>query len=420
MAWKTKVNELMTKHGGQRVNGKVASHKTQKATKEVLYNFFGTLHEIDLMIHEPKNVGQRHIKAAVRHWYFVRKLSPKTLQLYLSRLRVVFEHWLGKPGMVPHVSAFFPEVDPKVFVVKTTAEKSKSWAAAGIDVLAKLREADAMNPRLGMMLRMQLAFGLRRKEALLCRPWVADRGDVLRVYPGEGKGNRPRDIPIETQVQRALLKEIQGRTKKTEALGWPVTPRGKAATFEYQEKRYSSLMARLGLTLIDSGVTGHGLRAEYAENSALLQDFVPPTLGGTAKQMDKESLTVKKLVVSEALGHSRESVTSAYYGSESRRNADINPTHFQDAIAQGRKALAAAGNLVIPPTEVLEDCAKLMVEAAMGGISLLLEEVYALWMLHSLRWGTEWIAPTTGIRAALEAAANAACRLAEKAEATVV
>jgi hypothetical protein len=74
-------------------------------------------------------------------------------------------------------------------------------------------------------------------------------------------------------------------------------------------------MRAIGITKDRVGTSGHGLRAEYAENIALLQGVVPPTLGGKGGQLPKDELSARLRHVSENLGHSRESVTGAYYGS---------------------------------------------------------------------------------------------------------
>lgn len=412
--WEQNVQALLDEYAGKRVNGKVASHKTVKHTTEVLFNFFHTLHRLGYQVQHPKNVGERHIEAAVRHWHFDKKLAPKSLQDYTSRLRVVFEHWIGKSGMVKAFAKYLPDVPAEELVVKTSAAKSKSWTEAGIDVVPKLMEADKLDERLGMMLRMQLAFGLRRKEAILCRPWIADRGDVLQVYPGEGKGNRPRMIPIETEVQKSLLKAVQNKVGKREALGWPNMIDGTSATLEQKEKRYNRYMARLGLTKLDAGATGHGLRGQYAENKALLQGFVPATLGGTPGQMPKDELTVLKLQVSEALGHSRESITSAYYGTLSRFKADENPNCFRESMAIGLAALAKRGALPSPPAARLQDCFAVIGVAYEHGVEIVPSQAYALWLVHCVRFGTEWLPADGATAAALSVAARAIDSLDER------
>ena len=106
---------------------------------------------------------------------------------------------------------------------------------------------------------------------------------------------------------------------KTESLGWgegaggrPVQDRQR---LKYGKARYARCMRAIGITKERVGTTGHGLRAEYAENVALIQGVIPATLGGRGDQLPADELSAKLRHVSENLGHSRESVTSAYYGS---------------------------------------------------------------------------------------------------------
>lgn len=68
------------------------------------------------------------------------------------------------------------------------------------DKLAKVPDE-----RVRMALRLQAAFGLRREEALKFTPSIADKGDHLHLKGSWCKGGRPRDIPIRTAEQRALL-----------------------------------------------------------------------------------------------------------------------------------------------------------------------------------------------------------------------
>jgi hypothetical protein len=105
------------------------------------------------------------MKVLVRTWY-ESGLAPKTIKNYLSRMNRVYTA-MGKRGLIRKLEYYLPEVDPKLLDVKANAEKSKSWAEAGIDVLLKIAEADALDERFGMMLRAMLAFGLHRKEVVM-------------------------------------------------------------------------------------------------------------------------------------------------------------------------------------------------------------------------------------------------------------
>jgi hypothetical protein len=260
--------------------------------------------------------------------------------------------------------------------------------------------------RFGLMLLMQLTFGLRRKEVLLCRPWIADRGTSLRVFPAEAKGGRPRDIPIQTEFQREVLQLVQSHIGKTKALAWETMSDGKAASFDQKVTRYKNSMAEIGFTKAEMGMTGHGLRAQYAENMALLEGFVPPTLGGSKDQLPPEDLDVKRVQVSEALGHSRLEITSAYYGSLRSAGPAISSQELAELV-QNAARFMTEGNVTVPrDLDIYADCNVIIQELNLHQIYLNLPQVYALWRNHSSRMAAEWVKPQGGIKQAIEAAAR--------------
>lgn len=276
MRWESKVNEILAEHSVRRVNGRIASERTKTMTKEVIYAAFRRLHSLGLKIENPQNLGNRHIEILVKDWYSKGK-KPKTLQNELSRLRQ-FCKWMGKPGMVGNIQKYLPEIDPKLLQVCAVASKSKSWSANGIDIVQKFKEVDESDYRLGLMLRLELGFGLRREEVLKCNPHLQDYGHYLKIFPGMGKGGRWRDIPIVTLEQRELLEFVKARTSKTKPLGWEYSATGKPVSLKQNIRRYENMMASFGFTKKVAGVTGHGLRAQFAENQAMLMGLLPPTL----------------------------------------------------------------------------------------------------------------------------------------------
>lgn len=276
MEWESKVNQILAEHSARRTNGRIASERTQSLTRDVIFAAFRRLHNLGQKIQNPKNLGDRHIQILVSDWYLKGK-KAKTIQNELSRLRQ-FCDWMGKPGMVGNIQKYLPEVDPKLLVVYSVAKTSKSWSAYGIDIVEKFREVDLSDYRLGLMLRLELGFGLRREEVLKCNPHLQDYGHYLKIFPGMGKGGRWRDIPIITHEQRELLEFVKARTSKTKPLGWEYSATGKPVTLQQNIRRYENLMASMGFTKKEAGVTGHGLRAQFAENQAMLMGLLPPTL----------------------------------------------------------------------------------------------------------------------------------------------
>lgn len=387
-----RLDEIAGQYGDKRHDGKVASCRTQDANREVLATAFNVLHAKGFRLHEPANLGDRHMKVLVRTWY-ESGLATKTIKNYLSRLNQVYTA-MGKRGLVRNLEYYLPEVDPKLLEVKANVVRSKSWTEAGIDVLAKIAEADAIDERFGLMLRAMLSIGLRRKEVLMCKPWksVQDNDKVWRVFPEEGKNGRPRLILIETQAQVEILNYLRSRLKKGERICWPVTPRGKKATHKWAVQRYNELMRRIGLTMDEDGATGHGLRSEYAENAALIAGIVPPTLSGDGREVSKDELDLKRAQVSENLGHSRLSVTGAYYGSFSKL-PKIDKQKVKQAIEDCVAGIRESGNTEPLSEDLRADCKLIMSVAADYDVPVSLTEVQTMWRRYSQRHGVAWVSP---------------------------
>ena len=305
-----------------RVNGKVASNRTQEISQQVMASCAKRLHGLGFYLQSVEGLGRKHIDALVLDWYSGgkgNKLSAKTIQNNFSRLKI-FCGWAGKGGIISPLGAIghLEGVDPKELKVTTVATKSKSWSANGVDVGAKILEASAQDRRHGAMLLLDVAFGVRKKEQLRVKPWKADKGLFLEISDGVGKGDKYRVILFEHgtpekdafgRAQRWALDEAKKVCKKSETLGW------SGLTYKQSENRYYHYMQRLGLTKAQTGVTAHGLRAEFAENLLLLNGLMPPSLGGTAQQMPKSERDGIMLDAANKLGHNDLHTSTAYYSS---------------------------------------------------------------------------------------------------------
>lgn len=397
----TKLNAILNEHAHTRVNGKVASHRTTTAAGEALRTCFRQLVEMGYRMQDPCNIEEKHIKALCDDWY-KKKKAPKTIQGYLSQLRI-YCGWIGKSGLVQDIYYYLPAVPREELRVTAIARKSKSWAEMGIDVAEKVEIAMNMDKHFGLMVLAQVSFGLRRLEVLQMKPWKCDKGNRFAVY--RTKGGRPRDVDIDTEVQRAVLDLIKSQVGKNDYMGWKYRADGAPATLEYSERRYCYFMEKLGITKALAEVTGHGLRAQFSENAALLRNLIPPTLGGTGGQMARDDLDLKRVQVSEQLGHSRKSVTGAYYGSFGRDNGPDAPDRAKLAIEAGLQTIAA-DQLMAIPHERQSDCLHLGGELMAIGVFDDPRKVHVLWNHHSRRHAVEWLSPAAGSNlASLEAAA---------------
>jgi integrase len=401
------LDKIIIANAGVRLNGKVAAHRTFTASKDVLHAGFRDLWELGYKLQDPTNLTDKHIKALCEFWIREGRKAA-TIRGNLCQFRK-FARWIGKGGLVKPAEYYLPDVPKDRLKVSTVAKGSKSWAEHGIDVAAKIQEAEQIDWRFGLMLMAAVAFGLRRMELLQMQPWKNDKDKYFAVY--YTKGGRPRNIDIDTPIQRQVLDLIKSKIKKNERLGWKERLDGSGpASLEYSEGRYNRLMEKIGISRTMADVTGHGLRAQFAENASLLKGLIPPTLGGNAGQMPKDDIDLKRLQVSELLGHSRISVTGAYYGSFRQVGEKLG---FGIDIAVIKAAMAA----------IELDEAATIAEARLVDVMRLLNELvkvhifgdvlrtHALWENYSRRYATEWLTPSEDSNlAALEAAAISVLR----------
>ncbi|BCG05176.1 hypothetical protein PPGU19_097440 (plasmid) [Paraburkholderia sp. PGU19] len=322
--WRSRVEAILKANVYRRVNGRVAAHRTVEHNTTVIFCAFDTWHnKLNHKIKIPQKLTDRHVQVLVRYWYEEGK-AASTMNNDLSVLRKFFG-WMGKKGIVRSLKEYLPDAPADRIErrnMAATGNRSKSWSANGIDVEQKLQEAFALDERFGIILAMQFAFGYRRKETISIRPWINDLRplgqNAFMMYERDGtKGGRQRLIRLEFPFQVWALDYAKSRISKRAHLGWQKTRRGENATLEYSLERYKEYMKKLGICRKDVFVTGHGGRAEYAENCALLRGFVPvpASLGGKANQMPREDLEILEKQVSENLGHSRARITrDSYYG----------------------------------------------------------------------------------------------------------
>jgi hypothetical protein len=305
------VDVVLERESRTRVDGKVSSFRTQRLSKQIMYETCRRLHRLGYYMESIDSISPKHITALVKSWRDD-GLSNKTIQNQFSRVKIFVNKWIGKRGLVRDgVASYLPDVDPNELRVRTYAEKSKSWSGNGLDVSEWLSKAENLDERFHCMLFMGLAFGLRKKEMLMIKPWRADKGVTLEIDGSVAKNGRYRSIKIDGeygQFQRQVLELVKRVVKRSETLGWP------NRTLKQNENRYYKMMSAIGATKYESGVTGHGLRAEFAENQALIMGLIPPALGGDKKQMTKREREVVTLKVSNEMGHGRVSVIGAYYG----------------------------------------------------------------------------------------------------------
>jgi integrase len=304
--WKRELAELLRVHGRiSHDRSRVLSTATLEKRSDVLFAAFKQLRTLGYKLPSVRSLGGRHVRALCETW-IARGLSSSEFQNRLSVLRV-FSVWINKPGLVDQIAR-----DCKPPTRRTYAARSdKSWSARGVDAREQIARLAERHPRIAAALSLQREFGLRVRESLMIRPHLADQGTFISVNRGT-KGGRDRVVRIETPEQRAALDRAKALTQGTQSLGQG----GRyGMTYAQVRREYYHVLAREGITRA-GGITSHGLRHEYAnEQFERLAGMPSPVRGGDPAAIERDQLEVARMTIAEDLGHSRESVTTAYLGS---------------------------------------------------------------------------------------------------------
>lgn len=270
------------------------SYATQKKRREVL----------DALAHElTKTLGYRrmlarslkehHVKALADHW-LNKGLATNTIKARMSYLR----WWAKKVGKHNLIS-------PK---------NTDYGIGRRINIPTESKACDVTNAQLEKIqdefvkagLRLAREFGLRKSEAVMFMPKLADKGDHIALKACWCKGGKARTIPILTSSQRDALdyaKVIAGSGSLIPA----------ALRFHQQRNRYEKLSAKESLTKL------HGLRHQYAQwRYEMLTGWPCPLAGGPMRKDlaagKREIDTQARLIISKELGHERIQIVATYVG----------------------------------------------------------------------------------------------------------
>ena len=301
--WKKTLTAVLKDHNGRRVDGDRASDDTRRKRGQVLMQGFAQLRDMKFRLNDVRQFKGRHMQALVDHWV-AEGLSPSVIQNRISIFRT-FCGWLGKPGMtLPSVHYV---TDPKRVTRSSIATRDKSWSAEGIDPVVVMDRVRLIEPWVAMALVLQWTLGLRVRESLMFRPWVADLGQVVDVSRGT-KGGRQRMVKITVPRQRTALDDAKAFVSGMDA---SIAP--DALTLKQARNRFYAVLRKVGVTK-QNGMTAHGLRHEFANAYfEALANYPSPVRGGPAP-VDKSIEHYARLETAEALGHSRENITTHYLG----------------------------------------------------------------------------------------------------------
>lgn len=268
------------------------SNATQHDRIQILMNFANDVVGHGFGLRDIRGLKQKHIAAVVDEWK-EKKLSAATLKNRLAAIRLLCEK-INKPTITPS--------NDELKIPKRVYRSTINRAVNNAD-FSKIN-----NPYITVSLQLQRVFGLRREESLKIKPHMADKGDKLELLSSWCKGGRGRVVPIRTEEQRYWLEQAKKIAKGFES---SLIPPEK--NYIQQRYIYDKQVSRAGLHNL------HGLRHAYAQQRYKeMTGFESPINGGpkytelTIEQ--KESTHCARMILTEELGHSRESVTNNYLG----------------------------------------------------------------------------------------------------------
>ena len=186
--WKAQLSAIIREHNdGHAVRNKDVSFNTRHARRQGLFRTFTLLRNLGFHV-TPANLGARHIAVLMAYWTAnplagddsrrggARLGWPKApysaayIQQQMSFLRA-FSGWIKKDGLVKTAESYVD--DANLTRRSYCATEDRGWRSHGVDVRAKVEEVRSIDRHVGVQLQMMMAFGLRRKEAVMFSPVAA-------------------------------------------------------------------------------------------------------------------------------------------------------------------------------------------------------------------------------------------------------
>jgi hypothetical protein len=335
--WKSKLQATINLHNHRHAKrAKDVSHRTQAARAEALFVLFKLWRALGFQL-DPAHLDGNHVKHMF--WYLtcdprVQALCDKHhvpmlpkphsaayLQFLASTLNT-FAGCINKPGMILPPERY--GIDPALFERTYVAQQDKGWGAHDTDIAQLLERVARIDERVAIMLELVWRFGLRRKEVVMFQPHLAVVPAGLVPFDGPvaehyvaclsvergTKGGRLRLIPLVSDAQRDVIERARRYAPyPTSYLGHP----GK--TLLQSLDRYKNVLSQAGITKKELGITGHGLRHQFAGDKYFdLAKVACPVRGGDP--LGDPALLERVLrTVSQQLGHDRPVISQAYLGS---------------------------------------------------------------------------------------------------------
>ncbi|MGX5844152.1 phage integrase N-terminal domain-containing protein [Mesorhizobium sp. ArgA1] len=270
------------------------SYGTQNNRRRGLSAMANDLTDLGYKLPAAGSLKPKHVEALVERWQDS-DTSDASIRNRLTWLR----WWAEKVNKLNVVNR-----DNAAYGVAERGEITRNRAQL-LDH-AKLASIECPNIKASVML--QVAFGLRREEAMKFQPHAAARADHIALQASWTKGGRARTVPVTTLEQRQVLEHVLRLVPGSGSL----IPAQMSYVEHLKRFEYQTLKAGLRNT--------HGFRHAYAQQRYAVLASQPCPLAGGKRWADmtgteRAADRAARHRISAELGHSRLKITDTYLGS---------------------------------------------------------------------------------------------------------
>jgi len=307
------VISIFTRHSGTPMRHRRSSRKALSTNTEKLrlYNVISSLEDLNKLgykVERARNLENRHVKVLVAHWVKI-DLATKTMDNKISYLR-----WFvasgGRKGMITELEDYLPD---GVKVNRSRiAVTDKTFTGNSVDPAQVVRDALAIETRVGFILLLMLTFGLRVAEAakLRIRMRLDDAVQTARLVIDEGaKNGRRREFSLESWQQLDVLVDALALVDGPHG---SLIPFGK--TWSNWRMHFYRQVHKIGLKRDGEnvlGLTPHSFRHENLNDLFYRVTGKPsPIQGGTDFDPDRYQQAMEE--VTRRAGHNDRHKAGAY------------------------------------------------------------------------------------------------------------
>lgn len=270
------------------------SYGTQNNRRRGLSAMANDLVDLGYKLPSATSLKPKHVEALVERW-----LDTDTSDASIRNRLTWLRWWAEKINKVNVVNR-----DNAMYGVAERGEVTRNRA----QILDPAKLATIECPYIKASVLLQVAFGLRREEAMKLQPQAAIRADQISLQASWTKGGRARTVPVTTLEQRQVLEHIIRLVPG----GGSLIPAHLSYVEQLKRFEYQTLKAGLRNT--------HGFRHAYAQQRYAVLTGQPCPLAGGKRWADMDGTEraadrAARHHISAELGHGRLKITDTYLGS---------------------------------------------------------------------------------------------------------